>query len=58
VIQIILAALSQALPSLIFEMQSKMSSQKRLVKKICFFELQNTFFLVFLHFDPSYFIGA
>jgi len=48
---------SQAL-QIIFEMQSQRSNQKRSVKKIRFFELQNTFFFSFLHFDPSYFISA
>jgi hypothetical protein len=32
--------------------------QKRAVKKISFFKLQNTFFFIFFHFDPSYFISA
>ncbi len=32
------------------------SSQKRAIKKICFFKLQNTF--SFFHFNPSYFINA
>jgi hypothetical protein len=44
VIQNVIGAPSQAL-QIIFEMQSqRMTSQKRAVKKICFFELQNAFF--------------
>jgi len=34
---------SQAL-QIIFEMQSQMTNQKRAIKKICFFKLQNAFF--------------
>jgi hypothetical protein len=42
---------SQAL-QIIFEMQSQMSSQKRAIKKIRIFKLQNVFFFIFFHFDP------
>jgi hypothetical protein len=45
---------SQAL-QIIFEMQSQRSSQKRALKKICFSQIAKCFFL---HFDPSYLIGA
>jgi hypothetical protein len=37
---------------IIFEMLSRKSSHKRVVKKISFFELQNTFYFIFLHLDP------
>jgi hypothetical protein len=45
---------SQAL-QIIFEMQTQTNSQNRALKKICFFELQNAVFSIFLHFDSSYF---
>jgi hypothetical protein len=51
-----MGAPSQAL-QIIFEMQSQRSSQKRAVKKIRFFKWQITL-KKFLHFDPSYLIGA
>jgi hypothetical protein len=34
------------------EVQSQRMSQKRAVKKISFFELQNAFFFIFLQFEP------
>jgi hypothetical protein len=37
---------------IIFEMLSQKSSHKRVVKKISSFELQNTFYFIFLHLDP------
>jgi len=54
VIKNLLGVPSQAL-QIIFEMQSQMTSQKKVVQKICFSELQHAFFLIFLHFDPFYF---
>jgi len=40
---------------IIFEMQSQRTSQTKVVKKIRFYKLQNVFFFIFFHFDPSYF---
>jgi hypothetical protein len=40
---------------IIFEIQSQGTSQKRALKKVRFFELQNTFLFIFLSFDPSNF---
>jgi len=54
VIQNVLGSPSQAL-QIIFEMESQKTSQKGAVKKIRFFELQNCFFFIFLHFDSFYF---
>jgi hypothetical protein len=45
VISNVIAAPSQAL-QVIFQMQSQGSSQKRAVKKIIFFKLQNFFFFI------------
>jgi hypothetical protein len=42
-------ALFQAL-QIIFEMQSQGISQKQVVKKICFYKLQNVFFFPFFSF--------
>jgi hypothetical protein len=46
--------LSQAV-QIVFEMQSQGTSQKRALKKVRFFELQNAIFFIFLSFDLSNF---
>jgi len=33
----------------------RLTSTKEVIKKICYFELQNIFYFIFLHFNPSYF---
>jgi hypothetical protein len=40
---------------IIFEVQRQGTSQTKVVKKICFYKLQNVFFFISFHFDPSYF---
>jgi hypothetical protein len=40
---------------IIFEMQCQGTSQKKAIKRIRFLKLQNVFFFIFFHFDPSYF---
>jgi hypothetical protein len=54
VIQNVIGVPSQAL-QIIFEVERQKTSQKRGVKKICFFGITKCGFFIFLHFDLSYF---